>query len=122
MTEMRNTFEVMDAVQTGAPATELELRYALQNVRIWHARMVFDLARACTETPLSDKTKRGLQRAWDTWKSGNEVPLDRRLRGGSYEPGITREMSHERWLQHSTDTAMNLVDALNDLAKGKSDD
>lgn len=108
----KTTSEVIEAVHDGEPVTEIELRYAIQNMAIWHNLMMFDLARAITEEPLSAKTKRGLQRAWDSWREGNAVPLDKRLKGGSHEPGITREESRDRFVSHTTDTAMRLVKAL----------
>lgn len=109
---MRTTFEVMDAVRNGTEATDEELRYALHNVAIWHNRMVFDLARALNEDPLSAKTKRGLQRAWDSWGEGNKVPLDVRLKGGSFEPGVPREERTERFIQHTSAAAVKLAGTL----------
>lgn len=114
---MRTTFEVMQAVKDGTEATEEELRYALHNVALWHNLMVFDLARAINENPMSDKTRRGLQRAWDNWKSGNEVPLDKRLKGSSHEPGISRQESHDRFLSKSVETGTKLFEALQSLSK-----
>jgi hypothetical protein len=113
---MRTGLEVMKAVADGTPATEEELRYALHNVAVWHAMMVFDLARAINEDPVSAKTKRGLQRAWDSWNEGNKVPLDVRLKGGSYEPGVPKEELHERWLTHTTKTAVRLAETTNSIA------
>jgi hypothetical protein len=112
---MRSTFEVMEAVKDGTEATEEELRYALHNVACWHALYMFDFARATTEDPLSDKTRRGLQRAWDTWQSGNKVPLDVRLKGSSQEPGISRDERMERGSAATADAAVKLLGALNDI-------
>lgn len=116
---MKTTSEVIAAVDTGDPVTEQELRFAIQNISIWHNRILFDLARAIVEDPVSDKTRRGLQRAWDNWKSGNDVPLDKRLKGTSYEPGVSKEERHERWLNQTSETAVKLSEVLTSL-KGAS--
>lgn len=116
---MRTTNEVVEAVRDGSPATEEELRYALHNVAVWHSMMVFDLARAITEDPMSAKTRRGLQRAWDSWKDGNDVPLDKRLKGTSHEPGISRDESIERFSKRTADTAVKLVGALTKMPNNR---
>lgn len=113
---MRTTFEVMEAVKNGTEATEEELRYALHNVACWHALYMFDFARATTENPLSDRTRRGLQRAWDTWQSGNKVPLDVRLKGSSQEPGISRDERMERASARTADAAVKFASVLTALA------
>lgn len=114
---MRSTNEVLEAVADGTPATDEELRYALHNVALWHSLMVFDLARAITEDPMSAKTRRGLQRAWDNWREGNEVPLDQRLKGTSHEPGVPKEELHQRWLTTTSEAAVKLAQTLNDLSQ-----
>jgi hypothetical protein len=114
----KTTFEVIDAVKDGGPVTEMELRYAVQNMSLLHNMYMFDLARAINENPISDKTKRGLQRAWDSWREGGQVPLDKRLKGGSYEPGITRDESRDRFVKHTSDTAVKLASALTSIRQG----
>lgn len=108
----KTTNEVIDAVRDGSPCTEEELRYAVRNLSIWQNGVMFPLARAIVEAPMSDSTKRDLQRCWDNARDGNKVPLDTRLKGGSFEPGISKEESTERFVAHTTDTAMKLVGAL----------
>ncbi len=93
---MRTTFEVMQAVQDGESATEEELRYAIRNLDCWWSLHMYDIERGATEDPITDKTKRGLKRAWENWHSGNKVPLDVRLKGSSAEPGIEREERMKR--------------------------
>ncbi len=112
---MKTTNEVIDAVRDGGECTEEELRYAVRNLSIWQNGMIFPLARAITEEPVSAKTKRDLQRSYDSLKTGNAVPLDVRLKGGSFEPGITADERKDRFVEHTTDAAMRLVDALQKL-------
>lgn len=114
---MRTTFEVMQAVKDGTEATDEELRYALHNVACWFNLHMFDFARAATEDPVSGKTKRGLQRAWESWQTGNKVPLDKRLKGSSMEPGISREASRDRFVIRTVDTATRFADVLTALAQ-----
>lgn len=109
---MRTGNEIMQAAKDGSPATEEELRYALHNVALWHSQYMFDIARAITEDPMSAKTKRGLQRAWDSWKERNSVDLDKWLRGSSFEPGISREEFVNRASKSTVDAAMKFVEAL----------
>lgn len=119
MSSWKTTSEVIDAVHDGEPVRDEELRYAIQNMAIWHNLFTFDLARAITEDPISAKTRRGLQRAWDSWREGNAVPLDKRLKGGSHEPGIIREESRERFVGRTAETAIKLVGALSALSASK---
>jgi len=112
---MKTTNEVIEAVREGGDATEDELRYAVQNLSIWQSMLIFDLARAITEDPISAKTKRGLQRAWDNMKSGNAVPLDTRLKGGSYEPGVPKAERDRRFSAKTADAAVRLSGALHSL-------
>lgn len=114
---MRTAFEVMQAAKDGAPATEDELRYALHNVACWFNLHMFDFARAATEEPLSGRTKRGLERAWKNWHDGNNVPLDKRLKGSSMEPGLSRDESRERFVARTVETATKLTDTLTALSK-----
>ena len=114
---MRTTFEVMQAVQEGAPATEEELRYALRNVECWFSLHMFDIARGASEDPITDKTRRGLARAFENWHSGNKVPLDVRLKGSSMEPGISRDERMGRAAKQTSEVAVGLIDALNTLRK-----
>ena len=109
---MRTTFEVMQAVQDGTPATEEELRYALRNVECWFYLHMMDIARGGIENPVSEKTRRGLTRAWENWHSGNKVPLDVRLNGTSSEPGLTREERMKRGSERTADFAVKLADTL----------
>lgn len=115
---MRTTFEVMQAVKDGTEATEEELRYALHNVACWWGLYMLDIARGASEDPVSDKTRRGLKRAWESWHEGNKVPLDVRLKGSSLEPGISREESRDRFVKTTTDTAIRLAGALEQLRTG----
>lgn len=113
---MKTTNEVIDAVVAGTAVTEEELRYAVRNLSVWQNSLVFDLARALTEEPMTAKTKRGLQRAWDSMKQGNAIALDKRLKGTSYEPGISKEESRDRFASATASGAMKLMDL---LTKGK---
>lgn len=113
---MRTTFEVMEAAKDGGPATDEELRYALHNVACWYNLHMMHFARAATEEPLSDRTKLGLNRAFENWQSGNKVPLDKRLKGSSMEPGISRDESRERFVTKTSEAAVNLSAALSTLA------
>lgn len=114
---MRTGNEIMQAVKDGAEATEEELRYALHNVAIWYSQYMFDIARAITEDPITPKTKRGLKRAWDSWRERNTVDLDKWLRGSSFEPGISREEFVERASSSTADAAVKLIDALKAIQK-----
>lgn len=114
---MRTTFEVMQAVKDGTEATDEELRYALHNLACWYSLYMFDFARAIEENPMSDKTRRGLKRAWEGWQEGNKVPLDVRLKGGSQEPGISRQESRDRFVSKTSEAAAKLANTLNALAK-----
>lgn len=114
---MRTTNEVMQAVKDGTECTDEELRYAVHNMALWHSQYMFDIARAITEDPVTPKTKRGLQRAWDSWRERNSVPLDKWLKGSSYEPGVPKEVLHERWLDKTSETAGKFVDALTALSE-----
>lgn len=110
---MRTGNEVIKAAREGTEATEEELRYALHNLAIWYAQYMWDIARAIEEEPVTPKTKRGLKRAWESWQERNSVPLDSWLKGSSYEPGVSKEELHERFINKTSDTAMRLVEALN---------
>lgn len=121
MSDWKTTNEVIDAVRDGLFCSEEELRYAVRNLSIWQNGVMFPLARAIVETPMSDSTKRDLQRCWDNARDGNKVPLDVRLRGGSFEPGISEQERTERFVNHTTDTAMKLVGALDALKNEASE-
>ena len=112
----KTTNEVIEAVVAGGDVTDDELRYAVRNLSIWQGGLIFTLARAATEEPVSAKTKRECQRAYDNARTGNEVPLDVRLKGGSYEPGISKDESRDRFVSRTADTAVRLHDALSALA------
>jgi hypothetical protein len=112
---MRSTFDVMQAVKDGTEATEEELRYALHNVACWHALHLMDFAAAGMEGPLPDSARRGLQRAWTDWQNGNKVPLDKRLKGTSQEPGVPQGERLDRWVKHTSETAVRLASHLADL-------
>lgn len=117
---MRNTDEVVAAVREGLACTDEELRYAVRNLSIWQNSMVFPLARAINENPITDKTRRDLQRAYDSMREGNKVPLDKRLKGGSFEPGLSDSQRIERMASTTADAAMKLIGALSGLsAKAK---
>ena len=109
---MRNTDEVVEAVRVGDECTDEELRYAVRNLSIWQNRLIFPLARAVTEKQISVRTIRDLQRAYDSARDGNKVPLDKRLKGGSFEPGISADERVERFASHTTDVAVRLMEAL----------
>lgn len=112
----KTTDEVIAAVRNGGPVTEQELRYAVRNLSIWQNSLVFPLARAVTEDPISAKTKRDLARAYDSMRSGNTVPLDVRLKGSSFEPGISGTERRDRFASAVADTAVKLVDTLETIA------
>lgn len=114
---MKTTNEVIEAVKSGAECTDEELRYAVRNLSIWQNQAIFPIARAATEKPVSDRTQRDMNRLYESAKTGNNVPLDTRLKGGSFEPGISKEERTDRFVSHTTDTAMKLVSALNSLRK-----
>ena len=113
---MKTTNEVIEAVKVGGECTEEELRYAVRNLSIWQNSAIFPIARAATEDPVSAATKRDMNRLYESARDGNNVPLDTRLKGGSYEPGISKEESRDRFASHTADTAMKLVGALKQLA------
>lgn len=113
---MRTTNEVIQAVKDGTPCTEEELRYAVQNLSIWQNGLVFTLARAATEEPVSSRTKRECQRAYDNMRTGNQVPLDKRLKGGSFEPGIPVEERRRRSAESIAGAGERMFTALMDLA------
>lgn len=110
--QMRNTDEVIEAVRSGGECTEEELRYAVRNLSIWQNQAIFPIARAATEDPVSDRTRRDMNRLYESARDGNKVPLDTRLKGGSFEPGISREESTSRFVKHTSEAAMKLVAAL----------
>lgn len=114
---MRNTDEVVEAVRTGGNCTDEELRYAVRNLSIWQNGLVFPLTRAITEDPISPRTKRDLQRAYDSMREGNKVPLDKRLKGGSFEPGISQEERVNRMASTTAEAAVKLVGALQSMRK-----
>jgi hypothetical protein len=118
----KTTDEVIVAVRDGEPVTDDELRYAVRNLSIWQNGLVFPLARAITEDPMSAKTKRDLKRAYDNMRTGNTVPLDKRLKGSSFEPGIGRDERTERFADAVADTATRLSGALASLKKGNADE
>lgn len=111
----KTTNEVIEAVRIGGAVTEDELRYAVRNLSIWQNGIMFPLARAITEEPVTAKTKRDLQRSWDNARTGNAVPLDTRLKGSSYEPGLSAEESRRRFVERTADTAVKLAEALSAL-------
>ena len=115
----KTTNEVIDAVKIGGAVTEHELRYAVRNLSVWQSGLIFPLARAITEAPVSAKTIRDLKRAYDNMRTGNDIPLDVRLKGSSYEPGIGRDESRNRFASSVADTAVKLHAILKD-ASGKS--
>ncbi len=115
----KTTTEVIEAVKIGGAVTEDELRYAVRNLSVWQSGLIFPLARAITEDPVSAKTVHDLKRAYDNMRTGNDVPLDVRLKGGSYEPGISRDESTSRFAGLVANTAVKLHDILKD-ASGKS--
>lgn len=121
MTSWKTTDEVIEAVRDGGDVTEQELRYAVRNLSIWQSALVFPLARAVTEDPVSAKTKRDLHRAYDNMRTGNSVPLDIRLKGSSFEPGISKEDRTSRFVAVTADTAVKLATALTSL-QGKAHD
>ena len=108
----KTTTEVIEAVKIGGAVTEDELRYAVRNLSVWQSGLIFPLARAITEDPVSAKTVRDLKRAYDNMRTGNDIPLDVRLKGGSYEPGIGRTESTNRFANSVADTAVKLHDIL----------
>lgn len=108
----KTTDEVIAAVREGGEVTEIELRYAVRNLSIWQNGLVFPLARACTEDPVSAKTRRELQRSYDNMRTGNAAPLDVRLKGSSYEPGLSKEERTDRFVRRTADTAVRLADGL----------
>lgn len=108
----KTTTEVIEAVKIGGAVTEDELRYAVRNLSVWQSGLIFPLARAITEEPVSAKTKRDLKRSLDNMRTGNDVPLDVRLKGSSYEPGIGQDESRNRFASSVADTAVKLHDIL----------
>lgn len=118
----KTTDEVIAAVRDGSQVTEDELRYAVRNLSIWQNGLVFPLARAITEEPVSAKTKRDLKRAYDNMRTGNAVPLDTRLKGGSFEPGISKDERTERFTENVAGTATRLVGALTGIKKDRPND
>jgi len=119
---MRNTDEVVEAVRNGGACTDEELRYAVRNLSIWQNGLVFPLARAVTEDPVSPRTKRDLQRAYDSMREGNKVPLDKRLKGGFFEPGISQEERVNRMASTTSEAAVKLVGALRGMRKPTNGD
>ncbi len=115
----KTTTEVIKAVKIGGAVTEDELRYAVRNLSVWQSGLIFPLARAITEEPVSAKTKRDLKRSLDNMRTGNDVPLDARLKGSSYEPGIGQDESRDRFASSVADMAVKLHAILKD-ASGKS--
>lgn len=113
---MRTTDEVIEAVRIGGECTDEELRYAVRNLSIWQNGLVFPLARAVTEEPLSPRTKRDLQRAYDSMWEGNKVPLDKRLKGGSFEPGISDTERRDRFTAATSSAATKFAEALTELS------
>lgn len=109
---MRNTDEVVEAVRVGGECTEEELRYAVRNLSIWQNSAIFPIARAATEDPISAQTRRDMNRLYESARDGNKVPLDTRLKGGSFEPGISREESANRFAAHTSEVAVKLASAI----------
>jgi hypothetical protein len=109
---VKSTNEVIEAVRDGGECTEEELRYAVRNLSIWQNSAIFPIARAATESPVSERTKRDMNSLYESAQAGNKVPLDVRLKGGSFEPGISKDERTDRFVSHTTDTAMKLVQAL----------
>jgi hypothetical protein len=89
----------------------------VRNLSIWQNSAIFPIARAATEKPVSERTQRDMQRLFDSARDGNKVPLDTRLKGGSFEPGISKEERTDRFVSNTTDTAMKLVGVLTQLSK-----
>jgi hypothetical protein len=118
---MKTTNEVIDAVRDGTECSEEELRYAVRNLSIWQNSAIFPIARAATENPVSERTKRDMNRLYESAQAGNKVPLDVRLKGGSFEPGLSKEERTDRFVSHTTDTAMKLVKALRPSTPDSSD-
>lgn len=116
----KTTDEVIEAVRSGGDVTDSELRYAVRNLSIWQNGLIFPLARAVTEEPVSAKTKRDLQRAYDNMRTGNAVPLDVRLKGSSFEPGIPVEERQARLVDHTVTAAVSLATALTALSREKA--
>lgn len=109
---MKNTNEVIDAVRNGDACSDEELRYAVRNLSIWQNQAIFPIARAANEDPISDRTRRDMNRLYESAQAGNKVPLDVRLKGGSFEPGISKEERTDRFVKNTSETAMKFVDAL----------
>lgn len=109
---MRTTNEVIDAVRDGTECTDEELRYAVRNLSIWQNSAIFPIARAATEKPVSERTQRDMNRLYESAQAGNKVPLDVRLKGGSFEPGLSEDERRERFVGSTTETAMRFVAAL----------
>ena len=116
---MKTTNEVIDAVRDGGECTEEELRYAVRNLSIWQNSAIFPIARAATEDPMSDRTRRDMNRLYENARNGNTVPLDVRLKGGSFEPGLSKDGRRDRFVAVTSETAVKLIDALNNLRKTK---
>lgn len=114
---MKTTNEVIDAVRDGGECTDEELRYAVRNLSIWQSSAIFPIARAATENPVSDATRRDMNRLYESVQKGNSVPLDTRLKGGSFEPGISKEERTDRFASNTADAAMKFVGALQQLSK-----
>lgn len=117
---MKTTNEVIEAVRDGTLCSEEELRYAVRNLSVWQNQAIFPIARAATEDPVSARTRRDMNSLYESAQKGNSVPLDVRLRGGSFEPGISELERTDRFIKHTTDTAMKFVAALSDKTEGRS--
>jgi hypothetical protein len=109
---MKSTNEVIEAVRDGTECSEEELRYAVRNLSIWQNSAIFPIARAATENPVSERTKRDMNRLYESAQAGNKVPLDVRLKGGSFEPGISDEERTDRFVKNTSETAMKFVRAI----------
>lgn len=109
---MKNTNEVIDAVRDGSECSDEELRYAVRNLSIWQNQAIFPIARAVTENPMTERTKRDLNRCFESAKVGNATPLDVRLKGGSFEPGLTKAERTDRMVESTSGAAMKLIKAL----------
>ena len=117
---MRNTDEVVEAVRVGGECSEEELRYAVRNLSIWQNSAIFPIARAATEDPVSDRTRRDMNRLYESARDGNKVPLDKRLRGGSFELGLSPDERRDRFATVTSDAAVKLAGALSHLSDAQS--
>ena len=109
---MKTTNEVVQAAQRGEPVTELELKCAVISLNVWRSSLFFDLARAIAESEdgkvLTDKTQRGLKRAWESLHTNFDKDLQTFIMGSSFEPGISEDEKNKR----RNDATFKVVDGL----------